>query len=51
MEMKSQLLIGGGSLIGLVGLYFAWNFYIGNKDGNVTLEVEEKEPEKDVDKE
>jgi len=42
MEMKSQLLIGGGSLIGLVGLYFAWNYYSGN---DVELIVTEKEPE------
>jgi len=27
MEMKSQLMIGGGALLGLIGLYFAWNFY------------------------
>jgi|TARA_B100000795_G_C22666752_1_gene386301 hypothetical protein len=43
MEMKSQLLIGGGSLIGLVGLYFAWNYYSDNVEIIVT--------EKDVDKE
>ena len=45
MEMKSQLLIGGGSLIGLVGLYFAWNYY----SDNVVIIVTEKDAnEKDV---
>ena len=46
--MKSQLMIGGGALFGLVGLYFAWNFYTGNKEGGVALVVDEKEPENEI---
>ena len=46
--MKSQLIIGGGALLGLVGLFFAWNFYTGNKGDNIDLVVEEKEPENEV---
>ena len=42
MEMKSQLLIGGGALFGLVGFYFAWTFYTGN---DIKLEITDKEPE------
>ena len=45
MQMKSQIMIGGGALLGLVGLYFAWNFYAGN---NIKLEVTDKEPENEV---
>lgn len=27
MEKKTQLMIGSGALVGIAGLYFAWNFY------------------------
>lgn len=48
MEMKSQIMIGGGTLIGLVGLYFAWNFYSGKN--NVELIITEKDVnDKDAD--
>ena len=39
--MKSQLIIGGGALLGLVGLFFAWNFYTGKN--NVEMIVTEKD--------
>ena len=35
------------AVVGIVGLYFAWNFYSGKKGGNVVLEVNEKTPEKE----
>jgi len=41
MQMKSQLIIGGGALLGLVGLFFAWNFYTGKN--NVEMIVTEKD--------
>tara|TARA_X000000368_G_scaffold364250_1_gene309835 strand:- start:1145 stop:1309 length:165 start_codon:yes stop_codon:yes gene_type:complete len=46
MERKHQIMIGSGALVGLVGLYFAWNFYSKRSTENVKLVVAEKEPEK-----
>ena len=46
MERKHQMMIGGGALVGMVGLYFAWNFYFKKSGENVKLVVTEKEPEK-----
>ena len=59
MEKKTQLMIGGGALVGIAGLYFAWNFYSSKKaesskksepskqSENIEMVVTEKaEPEK-----
>ena len=41
-------MIGSGALVGLVGLYFAWNFYSKRSTENVKLLISEKEtPEKE----
>ena len=48
MDKKKQLMIGSGALVGLVGLYFAWNFYSSKKaesskkPENVKMVVTEK---------
>ena len=48
MNTRKQLLFGATAVVGIVGLYFAWNFYSGKKGGNVVLEVNDKEPENEV---
>ena len=47
MERKTQMMIGGGAVVGLVGLYFAWNLYSSKKPENVKMVVCEK-PTKNV---
>lgn len=47
MNTRTQLSFGASAVVGIVGLYFAWNFYSGKKGGNVVLEVNEKTPEKE----
>jgi len=42
MERNTQIIIGSGALLGLIGLYFAWNFYSEQK---IELIVDEKENE------
>jgi len=51
MERKTQVMIGGSALVGVVGLYFAWNFYSSKKPENVKMVVSEKVSEKDTEKE
>ena len=46
MERTHQMMIGGGALVGIVGLYFAWNFYLNKSSENVKFVVTEKEPDK-----
>lgn len=44
MERKNQLMIGAGVLVGLVGIYFGWTYYLKRKTPeNVKLEVNEVE--------
>jgi hypothetical protein len=37
------MMIGGGAVVGLVGLYFAWNLYSSKKPENVKMVVSEKQ--------
>ena len=48
MNTRTQLLLGASAVVGIVGLYFAWEFYSGKKGGNVALEVVDKEPKNEV---
>jgi hypothetical protein len=41
MERKNQMIIGSGALVGLVGLYFAWNFYSFKEKQNIKLDIKE----------
>ena len=48
MNTRTQILLGASAVVGIVGLYFAWNFYSGKKGGNVALEVVDKEPKNEI---
>ena len=53
MDKKKQIMIGSGVLVGLIGIYFGWNYYSKNKTPenktpeNVKLEVAETKDKKE----